>query len=231
MSLPKLETPTYELKLPSTEQTILFRPFLVKEHKILLTMQEAESNEVTRIIRELVDACTFNKLPVATLPHFDIEYIFMMLRSKSIGETVDVVITCGCGNKYDATFNIDDLKIEKPEGHTNKILISDSIGVEMKYPDIEDVVKILEARNNVEVIDLVINNIKGIFDKENYWEAKDQTKKELEDFINSLTREQFDKVENFFVTAPKVVQTIESDCNKCGTHNISRLEGLQNFFV
>ena len=231
MALPKLETPTYELILPSTGDKLKFRPFLVKEHKILLTMSEADNNEVARIIRELVDVCTFKALKIKDLPHFDIEYIFMHLRAKSISETVEVVVNCECGEKIDTSFNIDELKVEKPEGHSNKIMINNEIGIELKYPNIDDVVDIYATKDNQKVIDLIIRSIKAIYNQEEYWEASDQSKEELDEFVYSLTKEQFDKLELFFVTSPKIVQTIECDCPKCGKHNISKLEGLQNFFV
>lgn len=231
MALPKLETPTYELILPSTGKKINYRPFLVKEHKVLLTMAEAENSEVSRIIRELVDVCTFSKLNIKELPHFDVEYIFMYLRAKSIGEAVDVIVNCECGEKIDTSFNIEDLKVVSKEGHTNKILINDEIGIEFNYPKIDDVVGVFASNDNQKVIDLIIKCIKGIFDSQNYYDAKEQTKEEIEEFIYSLTKEQFDKIEEFFVTAPKIVQTIECDCPKCGKHNVSKLEGLQNFFV
>lgn len=231
MSLPKLNTPIYELNLPSTGRAIKFRPFLVREHKILLTMSEAEDSEVARIIRELVNVCTLEKLKVDELPHFDIEYIFLHLRAKSISEKVDVIVNCDCGNKINASFNIEDVKIEKGDGHTNKILLTENVGVVMKYPSIDKVVSVFASNDNQKIVDLIIECVDGIYDEENYWEAKDQTKEELQDFIFSLTRDQFDKIERFFVTAPKVVQIIESDCNACGKHNVSRLEGLQNFFV
>ena len=231
MALPKLETPTYELILPSTGDKLKFRPFLVKEHKILLTMSEADDNEVARIIRELVDVCTFKTLKIKDLPHFDIEYIFMHLRAKSISETVEVVVNCECGEKIDTSFNIDELKVVKPEGHSNKIMINNEIGIELKYPNIDDVVGIFSTKDNQKVIDLIIRSIKAIYNQEEYWEALDQSKEELEEFVYSLTKEQFDKLELFFVTSPKIVQTIECDCPKCGKHNISKLEGLQNFFV
>ena len=112
MALPILETPTYELILPSTNKKVKYRPFLVKEHKVLLTMAEAEDSEVGRIVRELVDVCTFKALDINSLPHFDIEYIFMQLRARSIGEVVEVVINCECDNKIDTSFNIEDLKVE-----------------------------------------------------------------------------------------------------------------------
>jgi hypothetical protein len=231
MALPKLDTPTFELTLPSNGSKVKFRPFLVKEHKVLLTMSEAENNEVARIIRELVDVCTFKQLNVDELPHFDIEYIFMFLRAKSIGESVDVIVNCECGEKIETSFNIEKLKVDKPEGHSNKIMINDTVGVEMKYPNIDDVVGIFASDDNQKVIDLIITSIKAVYDADNYWETKDQTKQELEEFVYSLTKEQFDKLEKFFVTSPKIVQHIECDCPKCGKHNVSKLEGLQNFFV
>lgn len=231
MALPKLDTPTFELTLPSNNKKIKFRPFLVKEHKILLTMSEAENEEVSRIIRELVDVCTFNKLKVDDLPHFDIEYIFMNLRAKSIGEMVDVNINCECGNKIQTQFNIEEVKVEKPKEHSNKIMLTDSVGVEMRYPTIDEVIEVFATNDNKKVVDLIIKSINTIFDTEQVWSAKEQTKEELEEFIFSLTKNQFEQLEEFFVTAPKVVQVIEADCNKCGKHNSVRLEGLQNFFV
>lgn len=231
MALPKLDTPTFELTLPSNNKKIKFRPFLVKEHKILLTMSEAENEEVSRIIRELVDVCTFNKLKVDDLPHFDIEYVFMNLRAKSIGEMVDVNINCECGNKIETQFNIEEVKVEKQIEHSNKIMLTDSVGVEMRYPTIDEVIEVFATNDNKKVVDLIIKSIKTIFTADDVWDAKDQTREELEEFIFSLTKIQFEQLEKFFVTAPKVVQVIEADCNKCGKHNSVRLEGLQNFFV
>jgi hypothetical protein len=231
MALPKLNTPTYELKLPSSGEKIRFRPFLVKEHKVLLTMSEAEDNEVSRIIRELVDVCTFNALKIKDLPHFDIEYIFMNLRAKSIGEIVDVVVNCECGTKIETNFNIEDLKVEVADGHSNKIMINNEVGIEMKYPNIDEVVGVFASEDSQKILDLIINCVKAIYDQSEYWDAKDQTRAELEEFIYSLTKEQFDKIEKFFTTAPKIVQVIETDCPDCKKHNTSRLEGLQNFFV
>jgi len=231
MSLPKLNTPTFELILPSTGKKVKYRPFLVKEHKVLLTMAEADNAEVSRIVNELVDVCTFNKLNVKALPHFDIEYIFLQLRAKSISESVEVIVNCECGNKIDAMFNIDDVKIEKDPKHTDKIMLTSDYGIEMNYPVFDDVVGVFASNDTSKVVELIINSVKGVFDKVNYWDAKEQTREEIEEFIYSLTKEQFDKIENFFVTAPKVVQTIETDCAKCGRHNVSRLEGLSNFFV
>lgn len=232
MPLPILEVPTYELTLPSTGKKIRYRPFLVKEHKVLLTMAEASEDEVARIVSEIVNVCTFEKLNIKQLTHFDIEYVFMQLRAKSISEKVEVVITCAnCKENYDSNFNIENLIVEKKDNHTNKIMINDTVGIDMKYPMFDSVVKVYESENTEEVFKMVKKCIKGVFRGEEYWEAEEQTDEDLENFINSLTKEQFEKVEQFFITSPKVVQIIESDCNHCGHHNVSRLEGLQNFFV
>ena len=231
MSLPKLNTPTYELVLPSTGKKVRYRPFLVKEHKVLLTMSEADDYEISRIVNELVNACTFGKLSIEDLAHFDIEYIFLNLRARSISEKVDVVVNCSCGEKIETSFSIDNLKVEKTPGHTNKIMLTDEYGIELRYPLFESIVEIFAKNNDEDIFNLIVNSIKGVYSKDEYWEAKEQTKEELENFINSLTKEQFDKIETFFTTAPKIVQVIETDCPSCKKHNVSRLEGLSNFFV
>jgi hypothetical protein len=232
MALPKLDIPTYELIQPSTGKKIKFRPFLVKEHKVLLTMAEASDDEIARIVKELVDACTFNQLRFDDLPHFDIEYIFMMLRAKSISEKVDVVITCtNCNEKYDSSFNIEDLKVVNKKAADDKIMLTDTIGVQLKYPNFSNVVKIFESDNISVVFDLVRSCIKGVFDKESFYDIKEQTDEEVNEFLESLTKDQFSKIEQFFVNSPKIVQEIDSDCPHCNAKNKSRIEGLQNFFI
>jgi len=232
MALPKLETPTYELTQPSTGKKIRYRPFLVKEHKVLLSMSEASEDEVARIVKELVDVCTFNQLKIEDVPHFDIEYIFMMLRAKSIGEKVDVVITCAnCGEKYDASFNIEDIVVEKKEKISDKVMITDSIGIQLRYPNFTNIVKIFDSNDIKHIFDLVKSCIKGVFDSENFYDIREQTDDEINEFLESLTKEQFEKIEQFFVESPKIVQKIESDCPHCQHHNYSRIQGLQNFFI
>ena len=232
MALPTLQVPTYELTLPSTGEKITYRPFLVKEHKILLTLAEASDDETSRIVSDLVDVCTFKKLNTKELPHFDIEYIFMFLRARSISEVVDIVVTCvNCDQKYDSSFSIENISVEKAENHSNKIMLTESVGIELKYPKFDQVVKIYDSENTNDVFDLVKKSIVGIFDGDNYWDAKDQTEEELETFLETLTKEQFEKLETFFTTSPKIVQVIESDCPHCQHHNTSRIQGLQNFFV
>jgi hypothetical protein len=231
MSLPKLNTPIFELTQPSTGKKIKYRPFLVKEHKVLLAMADADNTEVTRIICELIDACTFNKLKVSDLPHFDTEYIFLNLRAKSISEKVDVIVNCDCGNKIETSFNIDDLKIIKQPDHTNRIKLDDMYSVEMRYPPFQDVLEVYASEDAEKVVDMITRNIAGIYDAENYWHTSEQAPEEVKEFVLSLTKEQFDKIEAFFITAPKVTQHVEADCEKCGKHTETVLEGLSNFFV
>ena len=197
----------------------------------LLTLSEASEDEVSRIVRDLVNACTFEKLNVDKLPHFDIEYIFLHLRAKSISEIVEVIINCECGNKIETSYNIEDVKIEKEPDHTNVIALNNDISVEMNYPVFNDVVNIVSTESTEDVVKLIARSIKAVFNKEEYFPAQDQTEEELIDFVESFTKSQFEKMEKFFTSSPKVVQIIESDCKECGRHNVTKLTGLQNFFV
>jgi len=236
MSLPVLQTPVYELNIPSTNETIKYRPFLVKEYKVLLTMIEASNDEISRIIKEVISTCTFNKLNTKDLTHFDIEYIFLMLRSRSIGEIVEVQVTCDCGNKIPTKYNIDDVKIVKDPEHTNMIDLNNDYGIEMMYPKIEDVFNVYGNKKTKVVdgiINLICNNIKGIYKKDgsSYWGGEDITKKEKEEFVLSLNQNQFKKLELFFKSSPRVVQEIHVQCGVCNKPINKKIEGIGNFFV
>lgn len=232
MTLPLLDVVTYELKLPSTKQKVKYRPFLVKEHKVLMTLQDAESNEIGRIITDLVDVCTFNKLKMDELAHFDITYLFLNIRAKSISEIVPIIITCqNCETKFDSKLDLNKVEIENHEGHTNKIMINSSVGIELKYPKLDEVVKIYDSENLDSVFDMVTSSVKSVFTDTEYYDAKELTKNEITEFLNQLTKKQFDEIEKFFTTAPKVVQRVEEDCPNCNTKNIIKVEGLENFFV
>lgn len=232
MPLPKLEVPTYELIQPSTGKKIKFRPFLVKEHKILLTLSEASNDEVVRIVKDLVNVCTFKQLNVDKIPHFDIEFIFMNLRAKSIGEAVEVVITCAnCEEKYDSSFNIENLEVVKPKNHSNKVKLTDNVVIEFTYPDFDSVVEVFAGDDLDTIFKLVKSCIVGVYDGETFYDAKSQSEEEIDEFVSSLTKEQFKLIEEFFTSSPKVVQTVETDCPNCNHHNVSKIEGLQNFFV
>jgi len=230
MSLPKLQTPTYELILPSTGDKIKFRPFLVKEYKILLTTLDSENEEINRVVTELVDACTFNKLKIDTLANFDIEYIFLNIRAKSIGEITNLLLNCNnCDNQISFDLNLTKAQVEKSPEHSSKINLTDKIIIEMRYPKFDEMIDIYQNFKSDRIVELLSKCIKAVYTEDTVYE--EYTKEELLEFVNSFSKDQFEMIENFFLTMPKLVQNIEQDCNKCGAHNELKLEGLQNFFV
>ena len=230
MSLPKLQTPTYELILPSTGDKIKFRPFLVKEYKILLTTLDSENEEINRVVTELVDACTFNKLKIDTLANFDIEYIFLNIRAKSIGEITNLLLNCNnCDNQISFDLNLTKAQVEKSPEHSSKINLTDKIIIEMRYPKFDEMIDIYQNFKSDKIVELLSTCIKAVYTEDTVYE--EYTKEELLEFVNSFSKDQFEMIENFFLTMPKLVQNIEQDCDKCGAHNELKLEGLQNFFV
>jgi hypothetical protein len=230
MTLPKLQTPTYELILPSTGEKIKFRPFLVKEYKILLTTLDSENEEINRVVTELVDACTFNKLKIDTLANFDIEYIFLNIRAKSIGEITNLLLNCNnCDNQISFDLNLTKAEVEKTPEHTAKINLTDKIIIEMRYPRFDEMIDIYQNFKSDRIVELLSTCIKAVYTEDMIYD--DYTKEELLEFVNSFSKDQFEMIENFFLTMPKLVQHIEQNCDKCGAHNEIKLEGLQNFFV
>jgi hypothetical protein len=230
MALPKLETPTYELLLPSTGSKVKYRPFLVKEYKILLTALESDGEEIHRIVTELVDACTFKKLKVDTLANFDIEFLFLNIRAKSIGEMTNLTLKCNsCENKIDFELDITKAAVKKFPNHTNKIEVTDKIFMEMRYPKFDDMMNIYQNFKSENIVEMLSSCIDSIYDEEQRYDS--YTKEELIEFVNTFSKAQYEKLEEFFLTMPRVTQHIEQDCPACGAKNEVTLEGLQNFFV
>ena len=232
MALPKLETPTYELILPSTGKKIRYRPFLVKEYKVLLTALEADTAEIVRIVGELVDVCTFNKLKMDELAHFDIEYLFLQIRGKSVSEIANLVIDCDCGEKLPYDLDITKLevrnKVDKPN---NKVQLADKVGVELRYPKSDEMMEIYDNSQNDAIINMITKCIVAVYTEQERISAMDTSPGEMQEFLESLTKQQFDKIEQFFVNMPKLVQEVTKSCPSCGTVNEVKLEGIQNFFV
>ena len=231
MALPILETPTYELELPSTGKIIKYRPFLVKEFKILLTALESEVSEITRILLDLIDNCTFNKLNVNKLAHFDIEFIFVNLRAKSIGELTDLNYKCDCEFTNNFSINLLEAKIIKPDDFTNRIMITNDVGVQMRYPKFNEIISIYENLKTEKVISLICDCIEKIFTKDETYNTEDQSKEEIIGFLESFSKKQFEKLENFFLNMPKLENRLNHICKNCSKENTIVLEGLQNFFV
>ncbi len=229
MSLPKLNTPVYEAILPSTEKVIKFRPFLVKEEKVLLTAMEDGSQPVLiNAIKTIIKNCIQGKINVDRLPLFDIEYLFLKLRSKSVGEVSEIGLKCTdteCGGVNQISINMDEIEVNKPEGHNRKIMISDEIGVMMSYPVIKTA-----GITEEDGLEIVKDCIEMVFTEEETHERDSFTKKELDEFIESMDTKQFGKIKEFFDTMPKLQHTINYKCEKCGEDKEVTLQGLDSFF-
>ena len=236
MALPKIDTPTYELTLPSTDIKVKYRPFLVKEEKLLLMALESGDDEtMLSSIKTIINNCAHEeeKIDVDALPLFDLELWFLHLRAKSVGEVVDLVFKCkACEAENEHSLNIDDVNLFISKDHENLIQLTDNIKIQMKYPNVRQFASFEnEDKPTEKLFNLVKDCIECIIDGEEVYEAKLQTKKELEEFIYSLNQQQFKKIINFFDTMPKLRHLVTYKCNKCGEDNIQLLEGVENFFL
>ena len=237
MALPKLTTPTYELEIPSTDEKIKFRPFLVKEEKILMmAMESKKSADIVQAVKEIVEECTFNKINISDMPMFDIEYIFLQIRSKSVGEVSKIRVLCPDDGKTYANLDLDlnEVKVQVGDDHTNKIELNNGMGIIMKYPTIdsfkESGIQDINASNMLEVIGGCILQIYEEEGKKVY-NSKDQTSKELTDFIEQLNTKQFKDVQKFFDTMPKLKHEITVKNPKTKVESKITLSGLNDFFA
>ena len=237
MALPKLNTPTYELEVPSTDEKIKYRPFLVKEEKILLMAMESKDNaQIINAVKDIVSSCTFEKLNVATMPMFDMEYIFLNIRAKSVGEVSKLKILCPDDKKTYASVELDLTKVEVQVGddHSNKIELTDDMGIIMTYPTIDSFLESgIETVNASNMLDVVGSCVLQIYEQkgEKVYQAKDQTKKELTEFIESMNTSQFKQVQKFFDTMPKLKHTIKVKNPKTKKSSEITLTGLNDFFA
>ena len=236
MPLPKLAVPTHTIKLHSLEKEIKYRPFLVKEEKLLLMALESGDDEtMLSSIKTIINNCVHDeeKIDVDALPLFDLELWFLHLRAKSVGEVVELVFKCkSCEAENEHNLNIDDVNLFISKDHENLIQLTDNIKIQMKYPNVRQFASFEnEDKPTEKLFNLVKDCIECIIDGEEVYEAKLQTKKELEEFIYSLNQQQFKKIINFFDTMPKLRHLVTYKCNKCGEDNIQLLEGVENFFL
>ena len=239
MPLPKINTPTYELELPSTGQTIRYRPFLVKEEKLLVIALESEDNkQITNAIKAVIKNCILTKdIKVESLPTFDIEYLFLNIRGKSVGEEVEVNIICPDDNETNVTVSIDldEIKVQKNDEHTDKIKVDDSIMMQMKYPSLEQFIKAnfdFKNENAMEQsFELIASCIDKIFTEDEVWSNEDVTKKELTEFLDQMNSSQFKEIEKFFETMPKLSHKLMVTNPKTKVESEVVLEGLASFFA
>lgn len=242
MPLPKVVTPTYELILPSTKKPVKYRPFLVKEEKILILAMESESVvEIRNAIKDVLRNCVITRgIKVETLPSFDIEFLFLNIRAKSVGEKVDLIVTCPDDGEtqVDVSINVDEIQVKIPEGHTSEIKVDDHISVKMKYPSLQEFVdnnfNFNSSNTSKETIeksfDIVASCVEQVYTKDEAWSASDVSKKELMEWLQTFDSSQFKNIETFFDTMPKLSHTIKVTNPNTDIENEIVLEGLSSFF-
>lgn len=238
MPLPKISVPHYEIELPSTGQTIKYRPFLVREEKVLIFALESEdTKQITDAVKTVLKNCIQTKgVKVESLPTFDIEYLFLNIRAKSVGEEIEVNVICPDDGETEVpvTISVDDIKVTKNENHTRQIKVDENIMMELKYPSLEQFIKNnfdLSAENNVDQsFDLIVSCIDKIYTEEEVWSSSDVTKKELMDFLDQMNKSQFEQIETFFDTMPKLTHTITVTNPNTKKESEVVLEGLASFF-
>ena len=238
MPLPKIATPTYELELPTTGKTVEYRPFLVKEEKLLVIALESEdTKQITTAIKAVLKNCIQTKgVKVEALPTFDIEFLFLNIRGKSVGEDLEVNIVCPDDGKTSVpvTINLDDIQIQKSEDHNNQIKLDEKIMMEMKYPSLDEFIKNNFDFNDTTQVDqsfkLIASCIDKIYTEDDVWASEDCTKKEMNDFLESMNSAQFKEIEKFFTTMPKLSHTIKVTNPETKVESDVVLEGLASFF-
>ena len=239
MPLPKISTPTYELELPSTGKTIKFRPFLVKEEKLLvLALESDDSKEITNAIKAVLKDCIQTRgVKVDTLPTFDIEYLFLNIRGKSVGEDIEISVLCpDDGETYaEVQISIDDIKVTRDKNHSNQIKLDDNLMMEMKYPSLDQFVKSnFEFSNDNQVdqsFELIASCIDKVYSADEAWTTDDFTKKEVTEFLEQMNSAQFKEIESFFSTMPKLSHEVQVVNPKTKKKSKVTLEGLASFFA
>lgn len=233
MALPTMDLPTYELEIPSNKKKIKYRPFLVKEEKVLLLALESENDKNIRdAVVGLLKACIQSRVKVENLATFDLEYIFLNIRAVSVGEIVEMNVVCNDDEKTNVRYNLNltDVNVVFPEGHSNKIMLTDTTGVVMKYPSMDGFVQGQFSNKDFDVIDVIASSIDQIFQEEEVYDESTTTKKEFVQFVESLTNSQLEKIQAFFETSPRLEHTFKVTNPNTGVESEYMLRGLQSFF-
>ena len=237
MALPKLGYPTYELELPSTGKTVKYRPFLVKEEKVLLlALESQDEKQVTNAVKDLLKNCVISRIKVDQLPSFDLEFLFLKIRAASIGEEITLTVTCLDDNETqaEAQININEVQVFKPEGHDKKIMFDSKTGIVMKYPSMKEFIErefLQKELKTEQVYDFIADSIDQIFDGDEVYDSSTTTKKEFRTFVDSLTTKQFEKIQQFYTTCPKLSHSFKVVNPKTGKESDYTIEGLQSFFA
>ena len=237
MALPKLGYPTYETALPSTGKSVKYRPFLVKEEKVLLlAMESQDEKQITSAVKDLIKNCVISRIKVDLLPSLDLEYLFLKIRAASIGESLTLTVTCQDDNEttVETEINIDEVEVIKPEGHDKKIMFDEDSGIIMNYPSMKEFVDrefLRKEMQTQEVYDFIANSIDQIFQGEDVYDSSTTSKKEFREFVDNLTTKQFEKIQEFYATAPTLSHTFTVINPNTGIESTFTIEGLSNFFA
>ena len=238
MNLPKIDVPIFSVELPSTKEKVTFRPFLVKEQKLfLMNAENTDPKETINVIRQVLKNCVISSIDIDALPVFDLEYLFLNLRARSVSEVITLKYKCNntfedkvCGTVNDVIINLIEIKPTVYPDHTNKIQLTDNVGICMKYPTFEMLNEMAGKSEGDVIMETIYNSIDYIYDKESMYNAKDVSRKEIEDFIDNIQQKDLEKLRVFFDTMPKIKKELEYKCKKCDYQEKIVLEGIQDFF-
>jgi len=240
MALPKIDTPVYELDLPLSKKHVRFRPFLVKEQKnLLMAMESGDSKSIEQNVKQVLNNCTITEgIDIEKLPVLDVEYYFLNLRARSVGEIVENKYRCdnqvegsACGNIMETSLNLLDIKIEDVKENNDVIQLTDTISIKLKYPEFSVINKLSKLTNVSDIaFEMIADSVEYIYDGEQFYYAKETTTEELVEFIENLNQQQFAKIEDFFANLPKLEKKIEMKCSRCGFEHRLDVEGLESFF-
>jgi len=238
MALPKIDAPVYELDLPLSKKHIRFRPFLVKEQRnLMMALESDDKGNIEKNIRQVLHNCTLTEgIEIDDLPILDVEYYFLQLRARSVGEVVENKYKCEnlvdekpCGNLMESNLNLLDIKVNMPENQSDVIQLNSKLSIKLKYPEFSILSADISSATDL-AFSMIVNSIEYIFDGEQYYYAKESSPEELTEFVESLNQQQFSKIEDFFSNLPTLNKTIQMDCKKCGFHHTIEVEGLESFF-
>lgn len=240
MALPQIDYPVSEIYLKSLDRNVKFRPFLVREEKLFLIAKESkEPDDIKNAVLQIINNCCLEDIDVTKIPLFDVEMIFIKLRAMSVGESVQLEFHCKnevdgveCNTTTPYVLNLDKVKYVMPEGQDNKIMLTDKVGLKLKYPDLGISFDVEDEDNLYDVaLSVLFNNVECIFDEENVYKPEEYTEKEFEVFVESLTLDKMKQIQNFFSNAPRVVLEDEVECVKCGFMHKIHSEDLLSFFI
>ena len=238
MALPKIDAPVYELDLPLSKKHIRFRPFLVKEQRnLMMALESDDKGNIEKNVRQVLHNCTLTEgIEIDDLPILDVEYYFLQLRARSVGEVVENKYKCEnlvdeklCGNLMESNLNLLDIKVNMPENQSDVIQLNNKLSIKLKYPEFSILSADISSATDL-AFSMIVNSIEYIFDGEQYYYAKESSPEELTEFVESLNQQQFSKIEDFFSNLPTLNKNIQMDCNKCGFHHTIEVEGLESFF-